>query len=81
MKYLRFVKIEHTLFSLPVVFAGTLLALRGNSLSIREFLWIVLAASMARAAGFGFNRILDAGIDVKNPPTKSPENSSGIIFL
>ena len=79
MKYLKFVKIEHTLFSLPVVFSGTFLALSGKPLSLREFFWIFLAVSGARSVGFGLNRILDRDIDAKNPRTASREIPSGKI--
>lgn len=82
-KYLRFVKIEHTLFSLPIIFAGTLLALSqiSASLTIGEFFWILLAATSARAAGFGLNRIIDRKLDAKNPRTQSRELPSGEISL
>ncbi len=78
-KFFRFVKIEHTLFSLPVVFSGTFLALNGRSLTFREFWWIALATFAARSAGFGFNRILDGEIDAKNERTKGREIPSGQI--
>ena len=81
LKYLKFVKIEHTLFSLPVVFSGTLLALSGRMLTLREFFWIFLAVTGARSAGFGFNRILDKAIDAQNPRTAGREIPSGKISL
>src|SRR3972149_4422211 len=81
MKYIRFVKIEHTFFSLPVVFAGTFLALGGRALAFREFFWIVMAVMAARAAGFGFNRILDSKIDAQNPRTRNREIPSGGISV
>lgn len=81
MKYFKFVKIEHTLFSLPVVFAGTFLGLEGRPLSLREFFWIFLAVLGARSAGFGLNRILDAGLDARNPRTADREIPSGKISL
>lgn len=81
MIFLRFVKIEHTLFSLPVVLAGTFLALGGRSLTLREFVWISLAALGCRAAGFGFNRILDRKHDAENPRTRGREIPSGRISV
>lgn len=82
-KYIRFVKIEHTLFSLPVVFAGTFLALSQvfRTLTLKESFWILLAVLTARAVGFGLNRIIDRDLDAKNPRTKERELPSGTISL
>src|SRR4051812_36893108 len=83
-RYLRFVKIEHTLFSLPVVFAGSLLAVvvqPGTPVSISQIFWIFCAILGARSAGFGFNRVLDCAIDAKNPRTSSREIPSGKLSL
>ena len=77
MKYLRFVKIEHTLFSLPIVFSGTFLALSlgqiSSSIPWTQILWILLAVLGARSAGFGMNRIIDKDWDAMNPRTKDRE--------
>lgn len=81
MKFIKFIKIEHTMFSLPVVFSGTLLALQGRSLGLAEFFWIILAVLGARSTGFGLNRILDREIDSKNPRTANREIPSGKISL
>ncbi len=81
MKYLKFIKIEHTLFSLPVVFSGTLLAIGTKDILWTQILWIVFAVMGARAAGFGFNRILDAKIDAKNARTQAREIPSGKISV
>jgi 4-hydroxybenzoate polyprenyltransferase len=84
--YLNFIKIEHTLFSLPIVFSGTLLAVFLNpqekiTLSWVQVLWILLAVTGARSYGFGVNRILDRHIDVKNPRTKNREIPAGKISV
>lgn len=82
-KYLRFVKMEHTLFSLPLIFSGSLLALSqiSGSITLKEIFWILLAATSARAAGFGLNRIIDRELDAKNPRTQSRELPSGEISI
>lgn len=79
--FLRFVKVEHTLFSLPIVFAGTFLALSrgGTKLSPQQAIWIFLAVLGARTAGFGLNRIVDRAIDAKNPRTRDREIPAGRI--
>lgn len=78
-KYFSFVKIEHTLFSLPVIYAGMALgylALIKNAEMVprtsdlwRIGAWILAAATGARTVGFAMNRIVDRHIDAKNPRT------------
>lgn len=74
--YASFVKIEHSVFSLPLVFAGTLLFTRG-AFSPRLGLLILTAAVGARAMGMGMNRLIDAQIDARNPRTRRRELPSG----
>jgi 4-hydroxybenzoate polyprenyltransferase len=86
-KYFSFVKIEHTLFSLPVIYAGMALgylALVRNGESLPGVLslwiigaWIVAAATGARTVGFAMNRIVDRHIDAKNPRTAIRDLPSG----
>ncbi len=63
---LEFVKIEHTLFSLPFIFIGALIA--GNP-TIMQLVWILIAAIGARGLAMALNRIIDQDIDAKNPRT------------
>ena len=85
MRYLKFVKVEHTLFSLPIVFSGAFLAkhVYGESVSFSFSLifWIILAVLGARSFGFAMNRIIDKEIDAKNPRTKNREIPSGQISV
>ncbi|MGH8004516.1 MAG: UbiA-like polyprenyltransferase, partial [Limisphaerales bacterium] len=76
LKYARLVKIEHTLFSLPMVYAGAFLA-KGFSVTANEYLLIFLAAAGARATAFALNRIIDARIDALNPRTATRELPAG----
>ncbi len=74
--FLRFVKIEHTLFSLPLIFSGAFLA----SKEPPTFLLLVLilgAATGARTAALALNRIIDREIDKRNPRTAVRELPSG----
>jgi 4-hydroxybenzoate polyprenyltransferase len=75
LTYSRFVKIEHTLFSFPLLLSGALLA-RGE-LSLRTLLLILAAGTGARTAALGLNRILDRQIDRENPRTGNRELPSG----
>lgn len=73
--YSRFVKIEHTLFSFPLLLSGALLA--DGSLTWRVLLLILLAGTGARTAALGLNRLLDRAIDGHNPRTANRELPSG----
>jgi 4-hydroxybenzoate polyprenyltransferase len=77
--YSRFVKIEHTLFSFPMLLSGALLA--HGSVSWRLVLLILAAGTGARTAALGLNRILDRTIDAKNPRTAMRELPSGQMKL
>jgi 4-hydroxybenzoate polyprenyltransferase len=78
--YARFLKIEHTVFSLPMIFAGTLLA-DPAGLTIGRAAWILLAGAGARTAAMGLNRIIDRKIDAANPRTAARELPSGALSL
>jgi 4-hydroxybenzoate polyprenyltransferase len=73
--YSRFVKVEHTLFSFPLLLSGALLA--QGELSLRTLLLILAAGTGARTAALGLNRILDRHIDRENPRTAARELPSG----
>ena len=75
----RFVKIEHTLFSFPMLLSGALLA--HGELTWRVLLLILVAGTGARTAALGLNRILDRAIDRKNPRTADRELPSGQMKL
>ncbi|MFN2628134.1 MAG: UbiA-like polyprenyltransferase [Gaiellaceae bacterium] len=72
----RLVKIEHTLFALPFAYVGAFLAVDGVP-SAHELLWITLAMVGARSLAMGLNRLIDAGIDARNPRTAARELPSG----
>jgi 4-hydroxybenzoate polyprenyltransferase len=74
--YRHFVKIEHTLFSFPLLLSGALLA-DGHSLTVRTFLLILLAGTGARTSALGLNRIFDRHLDRENPRTASRELPRG----
>lgn len=76
-KYFSFVKIEHTLFSLPLVYAGVFLASRGAFPGWDPVLLVLVAATGARTVAFALNRIIDRQIDARNPRTASRDLPSG----
>ena len=73
----NFVKIEHTIFSLPLILAGAWLGAGRQWPGLRPLLLIILAGFGARALGMAMNRILDRRIDQLNPRTASRELPSG----
>ncbi|MGI9535106.1 MAG: 4-hydroxybenzoate octaprenyltransferase [Thermodesulfobacteriota bacterium] len=79
-KYSKFIKLEHTLFSFPIVLAGSFLAARGVP-PFHLLILILLAAAGARTAAMGLNRIIDRKIDSLNPRTKDRELPSGEVSM
>ena len=75
--YASFIKLEHTVFSLPLLFAGMLLHTRGEWPGWRLVLLIVSAAVGARVMAMGLNRLIDQKIDARNPRTKGRELPRG----
>lgn len=75
-----FIKLEHTLFSLPLLFAGAALSKAWEGWS--ELDWgrlglIVLAGTGARTCALALNRLFDRAIDARNPRTAVRELPSG----
>lgn len=79
---LSFVKIEHTLFSLPFVLLGYFIALEQFDLALGiDLMWILLAAVGARGLAMALNRIIDRNIDAENPRTMQRHLASGSMSL
>ncbi len=76
---LEFVKVEHTLFSLPFVLIGYVLAHAEFGSESLDLLWILLAAVGARGLAMVLNRIIDSDIDAENPRTASRHLPSGLM--
>ncbi len=82
--YMEMIKIAHTVFALPFALMGMFLAAREigrpHALpSITTVGWIILAMVGARSAAMGFNRIVDAEIDAKNPRTMGRAIPAGLV--
>ena len=76
----RFIKIEHTLFSLPLIFSGVFIASK-NPPALQLMMLILLGATGARTAALALNRMIDRKIDQRNPRTVSRELPSGRMSL
>jgi 4-hydroxybenzoate polyprenyltransferase len=73
----RMIKFSHTVFALPFALAAVVLAQRHHPLTGQHLFWLLVAMVGARSAAMGFNRIVDADIDLKNPRTAGREIPSG----
>jgi 4-hydroxybenzoate polyprenyltransferase len=79
------IKFEHSVFALPFALTGAFLAVRelrlGRGVVLGKLPWIVLAMVAARSAAMAFNRILDAGIDARNPRTRARHIPIGTLSI
>ena len=79
-KYFNFIKIEHTLFSLPLIYGGVFLASRTMP-PWQTLVLVLTAATGARTTAFAINRIIDRRSDARNPRTSIRDLPSGRITL
>lgn len=79
-RFARLVKIEHTVFALPFAYVGAFLAV-GKTPSAHDLIWITLAMVGARSLAMALNRLIDAGIDARNPRTAGREIPSGLLSV
>jgi 4-hydroxybenzoate polyprenyltransferase len=77
---LRFIRIEHNVFSLTFVYAGALLSIQGVP-PLRILFWITLALFGARSGAIVLADIVDREIDARNPRTKDRHLPSGKVSL
>ena len=77
----QMVKFSHTVFALPFALASTAMAARGHGITSAQIVAILVAMVGARTAAMGFNRIVDRGIDAKNPRTAGREIPTGKVSL
>ncbi len=75
--YGKMIKFSHSVFALPFALAAVVIASRTHPLTVWKCFWIVVAMVSARSAAMGFNRLVDADIDEKNPRTQLREIPSG----
>jgi 4-hydroxybenzoate polyprenyltransferase len=78
---LRFTKIEHTAFSLPLIFTGAWMGAGYGWPGWATMALILVAATGARICGMSFNRIFDRHIDARNPRTAGRELPAGIMAV
>lgn len=80
---LEMIKFEHSVFALPFALTGALLAVREGGAGAAnlwwKLLWIVVAMVAARSAAMAFNRLVDSGIDGRNPRTAMRHIPAGLL--
>jgi 4-hydroxybenzoate polyprenyltransferase len=72
------VKLEHTIFALPFAYVGAFLAVDGVP-SAHDLVWITVAMVGARSLAMALNRLIDAGVDARNPRTAGRELPRGAL--
>ena len=77
-RLISLVKLEHTVFALPYAYAGAVLA-EGEVPGLQRLLWITVAMAGARSLAMALNRLIDAGIDARNPRTARRELPAGLL--
>jgi 4-hydroxybenzoate polyprenyltransferase len=75
--YASFVRFSHSAFALPFALVGALLAARHVGFDWTRLIWIVACMVTARSAAMGFNRLVDARFDGRNPRTSQRELPAG----
>jgi 4-hydroxybenzoate polyprenyltransferase len=75
--YGRMIRFSHTIFALPFALAAVVLANRQAPVTLYGLFWILVAMVAARSAAMGFNRIVDAQLDARNPRTAMREIPAG----
>lgn len=77
-RFASLVKFEHSVFALPFAYAAAFLA-EGAVPGFWRMFWITVAMVGARSFGMAVNRLIDAGIDARNPRTAGREIPSGLL--
>jgi 4-hydroxybenzoate polyprenyltransferase len=74
--YASFVRLEHTLFSLPLILAGVFSVAR-EAMPGQRWVLIAVAAVGARTGAMTINRLVDRHLDAHNPRTRVRELPAG----
>mgnify|MGYP001401581992 CR=1 FL=1 len=77
LDYSRLIRFSHTIFALPFALSSLTLAWPKHPVTLRSFLWILVALVGARSAAMAFNRAVDRNFDALNPRTRMWEIPQG----
>jgi 4-hydroxybenzoate polyprenyltransferase len=75
------VALPHAVFALPFAVGAAALAFRRAEVpfTVGRMAWIVVAVASLRAASMAWNRLVDRGIDARNPRTRAREIPRGAV--
>ncbi len=80
---LEMIQFQHSVFALPFAFTGAVLAWRESGFDNEGLGWklVLILVSMvaARSAAMGFNRVIDADVDARNPRTAKRHLPAGLL--
>jgi 4-hydroxybenzoate polyprenyltransferase len=77
--YASLIRFTHTVFALPFALASVALAWPSHPVTLRSFLWILIAMVSARSAAMAFNRLADRKFDALNSRTQQWELPRGTV--
>ena len=76
----QFIKFEHSVFSIPMFFAGAVVEGYGWP-AWTNIGWMLLAGVGARTVAMALNRLIDRFIDAQNPRTAQRELPAGVLSI
>ncbi|HIE11904.1 MAG TPA: 4-hydroxybenzoate octaprenyltransferase [Desulfotomaculum sp.] len=76
--FMAMIKFEHTVFALPFAYIAALLTEKRLP-TAHDIFWVTLAMVGARTAAMSLNRLIDRGIDAKNPRTAGRALPRGLL--
>jgi 4-hydroxybenzoate polyprenyltransferase len=79
--YAHMIKISHTVFALPFGLAALVILSENHLITAEMLLWVIIAIVAARSAAMGFNRVIDASYDGRNPRTAKRHIPSGTLSV
>lgn len=80
---LEMVRFSHTVFALPFALLAAAMAWRAGQVAWRwrDLLGVILAMVFARSTAMAFNRLVDRGLDARNPRTQSRHLPAGLLSV
>lgn len=78
-EYLELVKFEHSIFALPFVISGMILATGISQFNFTKLLIVIITMVSGRTAAMALNRLIDKDIDKLNPRTANRAMPKGRI--
>lgn len=80
---LELIRFSHTVFALPFALLSAVLAWKSSAAGFRwlDLLGILLCMVFARSTAMAFNRLMDRGVDARNPRTARRHLPAGLLSV